>query len=69
MLDEDIKIENPGKEDENWFAEVLNKAKKLAGVDSVNVNSGERYAQSDYVLQSLLASLNPANSDERNAIV
>ncbi|MEM2139730.1 MAG: FlgD immunoglobulin-like domain containing protein [Nitrososphaera sp.] len=33
-----VKIENPGKDDENWFTEVINKAKKLAGVDSVNVS-------------------------------
>lgn len=33
-----VKIENPGKEDEGWFTEVINKAKKLAGVDSVNVS-------------------------------
>jgi hypothetical protein len=33
-----VKIENPGEEDENWFTEVINKAKRLAGVDSVNVS-------------------------------
>lgn len=35
-----VKIENPGKEDENWFADVIKKAKRLAGVDSVNVSYG-----------------------------
>lgn len=33
-----VKIENPCKDDESWFTEVINKAKKLAGVDSVNVS-------------------------------
>lgn len=35
-----VKIENPGEEDENWFTELINKAKKLAGVDSVNISYG-----------------------------
>jgi len=35
-----VKIENPGKEDENWFSELINKVKKLAGVDSVNISYG-----------------------------
>lgn len=35
-----VRIENPGKNDENWFTEIINKAKKLAGVDSVNISYG-----------------------------
>lgn len=33
-----VKIENPEEDDESWLNEVINKAKELAGVDSVNVS-------------------------------
>ncbi len=33
-----VKIEKPDEQDEGWFSEVINKAKRLAGVDSVNVS-------------------------------
>ena len=33
-----VKIENPGTDDENWFTELINKVKQLAGVDSVNIS-------------------------------
>lgn len=33
-----VKIENPGKDDESWFTDVISKVKELAGVDSVNIS-------------------------------
>lgn len=33
-----VKIENPEEDDESWLNEVINKAKELAGVDSLNVS-------------------------------